>query len=59
MICYRDMTFCQEWERCKKGKSCERRFTKKDDKKAKKLGFGVCWGSFDCFVKKEKRRKNI
>jgi len=58
MICYRDMTFCTFWEKCKKGKECFYALTDEEVKKAHKW-----WGNKqapisifskkpDCFKKK-------
>ena len=42
MICYKDMTFCSFWEKCKKGEDCSRALTQKVEFDAKKFGLGIC-----------------
>lgn len=36
MMCYRDMTFCEHYETCEDGKTCERSLTDKVKKDADK-----------------------
>lgn len=41
MICYRDITFCPFWERCKDGPTCHQALTDKVQEQAV-----IWWGGF-------------
>ena len=41
MICYRDITFCNEWQVCKKGRDCARALTDDVASGAIKIGLPI------------------
>jgi len=42
MIVYKDMTFCNWWRGCRKGKTCVRALTPKTLLNARKSGLPIC-----------------
>jgi len=59
MICYKDMTFCDNYKTCKDGKDCHRALTPEDRKAADKIGLPVCRfsGKPTCYKEKKKDKK--
>ena len=57
MICYKDMTFCDLWEKCKFGNGCTRALTDEiktaAEKWMKDAPIAVYSGEPDCFKSKE------
>ena len=55
MICYRDMTFCQHYESCADGLTCERALTPGVLYKASKIGLPICQFAEDpeCYEEKD------
>lgn len=50
MICYRDMTFCADDDKCGE-KFCSRRLTADDEAKAAKMGIPVAFANFSSTCK--------
>ena len=61
MLCYKDKTFCSNWEKCKNSDTCHRAFTKEVEKECNEWwkrfnstdGAPVAMSDFkECFVEK-------